>query len=63
MLFLDCDVTFGLKMASLAHFTTNLAPRIEMMWQSHPGATLAIFTVTIIVYDNMAASMTTWLPP
>ena len=43
-LFLECDVkffsnlicsTFGLKIATVALFRTNVAPILKIVWQSH----------------------------
>jgi len=33
-----------------------LAPHLKISWQSYFDAILAIFTVTVTVHDNMAAS-------
>ena len=45
---------FGLKIANLALFRTNLVLCLEKVWQSYFDA---IFTATLTVRDNMAASM------
>ena len=50
--------TFGL-------FYNKFDPKSKKVWQSYFDAFSAVSTVavTVTVHENMAASMTTWLPP